>query len=168
MTRDFTIKRDDLSGPEIAELLAEHLSDMHVHSPPESVHALDIEDLRKPSIMFWSIWSDRELVGCGALKELDRSHGEIKSMRTRTAFRGQGAGKMMLRHILDEAVRRGYRRLSLETGSMAAFDPAQRLYESHGFTRCGPFADYSLDPNSVFMSLELGEKESGRSTAAVE
>ena len=161
---DFTIKRDDLSGPEIAELLGEHLNDMHVHSPPESVHALDLNELRKPEITFWSIWSDRdELVGCGALKELDETHGEIKSMRTRAAFRGQGAGKLMLRHILDEARRRGYGRLSLETGSMAAFDPARRLYRSHGFEYCGPFADYILDPNSVFMTLELDQRESANS-----
>ena len=169
MISNFIIKRDDLSGPEIAELLSEHLSDMHLHSPPESVHALDLDELKKPEITFWSIWSEaNELVGCGALKELDETHGEIKSMRTRAAFRGQGAGKLMLRHILDEAARRGYRRLSLETGSMAAFDPARRLYESHGFARCGPFADYILDPNSVFMTIELGEKEDSRSAAAVE
>ena len=166
---DFTIKRDDLSGPEIAELLSEHLSDMHVHSPPESVHALDLDELRKPDITFWSIWTDgNELVGCGALKELDKTHGEIKSMRTRTSFRGQGAGKMMLRHILEEAGRRGYSRLSLETGSMAAFDPARRLYESHGFENCGPFADYILDPNSVFMTLELGQKKDSRPATAVD
>ena len=169
MMGEFTIKRDDLSGPEIAELLAEHLSDMHVHSPPESVHALDLDALRKPDITFWSIWSgENELVGCGALKELDTTHGEIKSMRTRAKFRGQGAGKLMLRHILDEAAQRGYLRLSLETGSMAAFDPARRMYGSHGFANCGPFADYILDPNSVFMTLELGEKKDSRLAAAVE
>ena len=166
---NFTIKQDDLSGAEIAELLSEHLSDMHIHSPPESVHALDLDALRKPDITFWSIWSDEnELVGCGALKELDTTHGEIKSMRTRAKFRGQGAGKLMLRHILDEAAQRGYLRLSLETGSMSAFDPARRLYKSHGFESCGPFADYVLDPNSVFMTLELGAKEDSRSAAAVE
>jgi putative acetyltransferase len=151
----FTIKLDDLSGPEVADLLAEHLSDMHVHSPPESVHALDLDSLRKPEITFWSVWSGEKLVGCGALKELDREHGEVKSMRTAIKFRGQGGGKLILRHILDEAKTRGYKRLSLETGSMAAFDPARRLYESHGFTYCGPFADYILDPNSVFMTMEL-------------
>ena len=97
----------------------------------------------------------RELVGCGALKELDPKHGEIKSMRTAPAFRGKGVGKLMLRHLLEEAGRRGFERLSLETGSMGAFEPARRLYESHGFSYCGPFADYALDPNSVFMSLGL-------------
>jgi putative acetyltransferase len=128
---------------------------MHVHSPPESVHALDLDALRRPEITFWSVWCDGNLVGCGALKELDSEHGEVKSMRTSMEFRGRGGGKMILRHILDEAKTRGYKRLSLETGSMAAFDPARGLYESHGFTYCGPFADYILDPNSVFMTMEL-------------
>ena len=151
----FTIELDDLSGPEVAEFLADHLRDMHVHSPPESVHALDLKALRAPDITFWSIWSDGDLVGCGALKELDKHHGEIKSMRTAPAFRGKGAGKLILRHILSEARSRGYRCLSLETGSMAAFEPARRLYESHGFVYCGPFADYILDANSVFMTMDL-------------
>src|SRR5437763_91612 len=116
----YMITVDDLSSPEVAELLAEHLSDMHEHSPPESVHALDLDELRRDDIRFWSIWSGHELVGCGALKELSPMHGEIKSMRTKPAFRGKGAGKAMLRHILEEARRRGYTRLSLETGSMPA------------------------------------------------
>jgi len=152
----FNIKVDDLNGTEVAELLADHLREMHVHSPPESVHALDLDALRKPEITFWSIWSGEELVGCGALKELEPGHGEIKSMRTATPYRGKGAGKLMLNHILDEAHRRNYRRLSLETGSMDAFEPARKLYASHGFQYCGPFADYVLDPHSVFMTLELG------------
>jgi len=151
----FIIKTDDLSSPKIAELLAEHLRDMYEQSPPGSVHALDLDDLRKPGIAFWSVWSGDDLVGCGALKELDETHGEIKSMRTANKFRGKGAGKLMLRHITDEARSRGYKRLSLETGSMAFFDPARRLYESYGFRYCGPFADYVLDPNSVFMTVEL-------------
>jgi putative acetyltransferase len=151
----YSIRLDDLSGPEIAQLLQEHLDEMHQLSPPESVHALDLDALRQPDIAFWTVWSGEKLAGCGALKELDPTHGEIKSMRTPHEFRGKGAGKFVLRHILDEARRRGYTRLSLETGSMAAFDPARRLYESHGFEYCGPFADYVLDPNSVFMTLEL-------------
>lgn len=155
MTDTLTIKIDDLSGTEIAKLLSEHLDEMHQHSPPESVHALDLDELRQPDITFWSVWSGERLVGCGALKELDPTHAEIKSMRTAYEFRGQGAGKLMLRHILDEAKMRGYKRLSLETGSMAAFDPARRLYERHGFEYCGPFADYVLDPHSVFMKMEL-------------
>ena len=155
MAATYTIKLDDLSGPEIAELLQEHLDDMHVHSPPECVHALDLDALKKPEITFWTVWLDDRLVGCGALKELDKTHGEIKSMRTPNDFRGKGVGKLMLRHIIDEARRRNYKRLSLETGSMEAFEPARRLYESYGFSECGPFADYVLDPNSLFMAIEL-------------
>jgi putative acetyltransferase len=128
---------------------------MHLHSPPESVHALDLDALKKPEITFWTVWLEDRLVGCGALKELHNMHGEIKSMRTAKEFRGKGAGKLMLKHIIDEAKRRNYKRLSLETGSMAAFEPARRLYESHGFEYCGPFADYNLDHNSVFMTMEL-------------
>lgn len=152
---NFTIKLDDLMSPQIAELLADHLREMNEHSPPDSVHALDLENLRRPEITFWSIWDGEELVGCGALKELDEKHAEIKSMRTDPKYRGRGAGKLMLRHILDQAKQCGYQRLSLETGSMAAFEPARRLYAAHGFTPCGPFADYTLDPHSVFMTLEL-------------
>jgi len=156
MTTSFTIRIDDLRGRDIAELLQEHLDEMRKHSPPESVHALDLEALQKPEITFWSIWSeDGRLVGCGALKQLDEKHGEIKSMRTKEGFRGRGAGRAMLRHIIDVAHTRGYTRLSLETGSMAAFEPARRLYSSHGFIVCGPFADYELDDNSTFMTLEL-------------
>lgn len=152
---NFTIKPDNLTSPEVAELLADHLREMNRHSPPESVHALDLEKLRKPEITFWSVWNGEELVGCGALKELDPTHAEIKSMRTAPNYRGQGVGKLMLRYILGEAKARGYTRLSLETGSMAAFEPARRLYATHGFTECGPFADYTLDPNSVFMTLAI-------------
>jgi len=152
----YEIRIDDLKGLEVADLLAEHLREMHFHSPPESVHALDLDALRRSDITFWSVWSGDKLAGCGALKELDRHHGEIKSMRTSNEFRGKGAGKLILRHILDEAEKRGYTRLSLETGSMSHFDPARRLYESFGFEYCGPFDHYILDPNSVFMTRELG------------
>ena len=152
---DLEIRPDDLTGPEIAELLADHLREMHENSPPESVHALDLEALKRPEITFWSAWSGGQLVGCGALKNLGDGHAEIKSMRTIRAFRGKGVGKLVLRHILKEARARGCKRLSLETGSMPAFDAARRLYQSHGFTYCEPFSDYKPDPNSVFMTLEL-------------
>jgi putative acetyltransferase len=150
------IRVDDLAGPEIRALLEEHLRNMHELSPPESVHALDLAALRKPEITFWTAWSRGELLGCGALKELDRTHGEVKSMRTAPAKRRTGVGTAMLEHIIAEARARSYARLSLETGSMAAFAPARRLYESFGFTYCAPFADYTDDPNSVFMSRMLG------------
>lgn len=149
------IKIDDLKGNEIYELLQEHLQSMHELSPPESVHALDIEGLRQPEITFWTIWENGELLGCGALKELDSQHAEIKSMRTAARHLRKGVARNLLHHILEEARHRGYRRLSLETGSMAAFEPARRLYADFGFTFCEPFADYIEDPNSVFMTREL-------------
>ncbi|TAN51274.1 MAG: GNAT family N-acetyltransferase [Betaproteobacteria bacterium] len=149
------IRLDDLSGPEVRALLEEHLRSMHSLSPPESVHALDLDGLRRPEITFWTVWSGNELLGCGALKELDPRHGEIKSMRTAQAHLRKGVARAMLEHIIREAKRRSYARLSLETGSMEAFEPAQRLYASYGFTHCPPFADYAEDPNSVFMTRLL-------------
>lgn len=149
------IERDDLTGPEIRALLAEHLENMHAISPPESVHALPVEALRAPDVSFWSVWDEGELVGCGALKHLSDTHAEVKSMRTAMAHRRRGVGRLVLTHLLDEARRRGYRRVSLETGSMDAFEPARQLYASFGFSFCGPFDEYIEDPNSVFMTLEL-------------
>jgi putative acetyltransferase len=149
------IKIDDLTGPEIAELLREHLANMAQNSPPESIHALSLDELRKPDITFWSVWEETELVGCGALKELDAQHGEIKSMRTASTHRRKGIAAKLLEHILEEARRRNYKRVSLETGSMEAFAPAHRLYARFGFTECAPFADYIEDPNSLFMTKEL-------------
>jgi len=146
------IRVDDLRGPEIRALLEEHLRNMAQLSPPESVHALDIGALRQADITFWTMWCGAELMGCGALKELEPGHGEIKSMRTTMAFRGQGVARRMLHHIVNVAQQRGYARLSLETGSIAAFAPARALYEGFGFAYCAPFADYVDDPNSVFMS----------------
>lgn len=150
------IRLDNLRGPEIAALLQEHLQDMRLHSPPESVHALDLEALRKSDVTFWSIWQDSSvLLGCGALKELSARHGEIKSMRTAHLHLRKGVALGLMQHILAEAERRGYRRLSLETGSVEVFAPARRLYARLGFQVCGPFADYREDPYSVFMTREL-------------
>jgi putative acetyltransferase len=149
------IKIDDLRGPEIAALLQEHLDNMHELGPPESVHALDLEALRKPEITFWSAWEGRDLAGCGALKELDAQYAEVKSMRTVKAFLRKGVASQILAHIIDVAQQRGYKRLSLETGTVSAFEPAHRLYSSYGFKHCGPFADYVEDPNSIFMTKEL-------------
>jgi putative acetyltransferase len=149
------IELDDLRRPEIAELLNEHMAHMFLFTTPESVNALPIEGLRSPDITFWSVWENGELLGCGALKELDPQHGEIKSMRTASAHLRKGVARAVVHHIIAEAKRRGYRRLSLETGSMAAFEPARQLYAACGFTFCEPFANYSDDPNSVFMTMEL-------------
>ena len=149
------IELDDLSSSEIRGLLQEHLESALLHSPPESVHALDVEGLRQPEVTFWAAWDNAELLGCGALKELNARHGEIKSMRTATPHLRKGVARSMLQHIIEEAGRRGYSRLSLETGSMDAFEPARRLYATFGFTYCGPFADYVEDPYSVFMTREI-------------
>lgn len=149
------LRPDDLTHPAVQALLEEHLRDMYSWSPPESVHALDLERLRGPDISFWTVWEGEELLGCGALKALSPTHGEVKSMRTARAHRGKGVAKRVLEHILDEARRRGYARLSLETGSQPGFEPARRLYARYGFVECPPYADYVLDPNSVFMTREL-------------
>jgi putative acetyltransferase len=146
---------DDLAGDAIARFLEAHIRDMRSVSPPESKHALDLEGLRRPNITFWSIMDGEAIVGCGALKEIDAQHGELKSMRTAASHRGQGIGALMLQHIIDEGRRRSYRRLFLETGAMPFFAPARRLYARFGFVSCAPFADYKEDPNSVFMTLAL-------------
>jgi len=151
------IRVDDLAGPEIRALLTEHLHNMYQLSPPESVHALDLTGLLKTEITFWTLWSQGELLGCGALKELSPAHGEIKSMRTASAHRRKGVARAMLQHIIVEARKRSYAHLSLETGSAPAFEPARRLYESFGFTYCGPFAHYTDDPNSAFLTRTLNQ-----------
>src|SRR3970282_948090 len=137
---------DDPRGAEIASMLREHLRSVAVHSPPESIHALDIDALCPPQITFWAAWEERELLGCGALLELDRRHGEIKSMRTAAAHLRKGVASKILEHIIEEAKRLSYTRLSLETGSMEAFAPARALYTSFGFLFCEPFASYWTSP----------------------
>lgn len=149
------IRLDDLRHPEVIALLQEHHRVMREVSPPESCHVLDLDGLRQPEIAFWSLWDDAALAGCGALKQLDAQHGEIKSMRTTQPYLRRGVGRMMLEHILAEAVRRGYTRLSLETGAQPYFEPARRLYAASGFTLCPPFASYREDPHSVFMTKAL-------------
>lgn len=146
---------DDLSGEKIARFLEEHISDMKSISPPESKHALDLDGLRKGEITFWTIIDNEQIAGCGALKELDKYHAEIKSMRTSSFYRQKGVASMMLTHIISEAKKRGYTRLSLETGSMPFFEPARKLYTKHGFEYCAPFSNYKEDPNSVFMTKIL-------------
>ncbi len=153
MTLD--IRRDDLSGDATRALIAAHLAGMHDASPPESVFALDVDRLRDPSVSFWSAWVNGDLAGIGALKTLDHLGGELKSMRVDDRFRGTGVGRALLQHLIAEARTRGMTRLWLETGSPSAFVPAQRLYESAGFIRCGPFADYPDNPFSVFMTRAL-------------
>lgn len=149
------IRIDDLAGPEIAALLQEHLALMHLHSPPESVHALGLARLKDPAITVWTAWGGAELLGCAALKELDPRQGEIKSMRTASAHLRRGVARALLDRILGEARRRGYAQLWLETGSGAPFAAAHALYEGAGFVRCGPFADYVQDPFAVFMTRAI-------------
>ncbi|MCU8063079.1 GNAT family N-acetyltransferase [Shewanella sp. SM55] len=155
MKATMKITLDDLTGPEIAALLQEHLDDMRATSPPESVHALDLDRLRQPNIRFWTLWDGNNLAGCGALKWLDTEHAEIKSMRTAAPYKQQGIASKILQHLINNAKAAGIKRLSLETGSMDFFNPARMLYTKFGFESCGPFADYRLDPNSVFMTKKI-------------
>ena len=149
------IRIDDLRGPEIQALLETHLDHMRAISPPESVHALDLDALRVPEITFWTVWDGETLAGCGALKEIEADHGEIKSMHTAAAYRGRGVAATLLKHVVETARTRGYNRLSLETGSTHHFTAAQTLYSRNGFTECGPFGSYQLDPHSLFMTRSL-------------
>ncbi|HEY6728008.1 MAG TPA: GNAT family N-acetyltransferase [Polyangiaceae bacterium] len=146
---------DDLSGAPTRALIAQHLAGMRANSPPESVHALEVDGLRQPNVTFWSVWLDDVIAGCGALKQLDARRGELKSMRVADAFLGRGIGKALLNHLISEARARGLESLWLETGSSPAFTPALRLYEGAGFVRCGPFEDYTHDPFSVFMARSI-------------
>lgn len=151
----FEIKVGGLDHQAVRILLADHLSQMAATSPPESSHALDLDALTDKTVSFWTLWQGRELAGCAALKELTSTHGEVKSMKTAADFVRQGVASRLLQHLIQVARQRGYQRLSLETGSMAYFQPARQLYERVGFGYCEPFADYRKDPNNVFMTLSL-------------
>ncbi len=146
---------DDLRGEPIHLLLEEHLRDMRAWSPPESVHALDLDKLRLPEISLWTLWKDDALLGCGALKDLGQHQSEIKSMRTANLHRGKSVGVDMLTHLINRAKERRMTRLFLETGTQLQFASARALYTRFGFKECGPFADYALDPHSFFMTLSL-------------
>ncbi len=152
------IEIDDLTRPAIHALLSEHLAHMNELSPPMQVFALDLSKLQSPDITFLTVWDDKLLLGCGALKALGARHGEIKSMRTPASLRGRGAGRAVLHQIIEIARQRGYDLLSLETGTHPEFSPAHRLYKSAGFQESGPFANYKEDPHSMFMELRLPEK----------
>lgn len=160
MTIAYRIVEDDLTGPEVTGLLRYHFDELRRLSPPESCHVLPIERLRDPAVIFWSAWDDSagraaRIAACGALKRIEPDHGELKSMRAHPDYRGKGAGKAVLRHMIAEAASRGLRRLSLETGTAEDFAPARALYASHGFTECGPFGGYRLDPLSAYMTKSL-------------
>lgn len=149
------IRPDDLTDERVLALLRLHLETMAPTAPEESRHALDLDGLRRPDITFWCLWDGEALAGFGALKRLSPEHAEIKSMRTAPGYLRRGIAARILAHIIDAAKQRGFRTLSLETGSMAYFEPAHRLYESFGFTRCEPFGDYKPDPLSLFMTMSL-------------
>jgi putative acetyltransferase len=151
----FEARIGDLSSPEVQQLIAEHLQGMHASSPAGHVNALALESLRRPEVTFWSVWDGPALCGCGALKELDRASGEIKSMRTRAGYLRRGVGQFVLDEILRAARSRNYRRLFLETGTGAAFEAAHALYMKNGFQWCGAFAGYTATDFNVFMAREL-------------
>lgn len=152
---DLRIVADDLSSEPTARLIDFHLADMHRWSPPESVHAMPRARLARPDVSFFTAWRGEEIAGCGALKQLEPDHGEVKSMRVAPAFLRQGVGEAILRHLIAEATRRGYARLSLETGRPGEFAAARALYAKHGFSECLPFGNYSDDGFSLCMSRRL-------------
>lgn len=149
------IRIDELSDQRVIKFLQDHLQHMREITPPGCVHALDIDALKRPEVTFWTVWDEQTLICCGALKELDPQHAELKSMRTAPAHLEQGVASVLLNHIISEAKNRNYKRLSLETGSYEAFLPARNLYEKFGFSYCGPFSDYTTSSNHVFMTIQL-------------
>jgi putative acetyltransferase len=151
----FRIVVDDLEGPEIRELLRLHAEGMLANSPKDACHFLDLTGLQRPDVTVWSLWYGDDLAGCGALREIEPDHGEVKSMRTAPDHLGRGVGRALLNHIVTTAEQRAYRRLSLETGTGDAFAAAIHLYERAGFGRCGPFGDYVDNEFSQFFTLEL-------------
>lgn len=155
MADRYRIIEDDLTGSRVLALLQLHLDEMHQWSPPGSVHAMPTDRLRQADVTFFSAWDGDSLACVGAIKELDPLRGELKSMRADPAWRGKGAGKAILLHLLDTAWSRGYAWVGLETGTPEQFLPARQLYASHGFAPCPPFADYVADGFSVCMALTL-------------
>lgn len=150
-----TIARADFADPALAAFLQAHLAELAPTAPPESRHALDVGSLQRPGVRLWVASDGGAVVGTAALAALEPQHEELKSMRTAPQARGRGVASRLLAHVLDDARSRGVDRVSLETGSMAFFEPARRLYDGTGFTPCGPFGSYAPDPNSVFMTLPL-------------
>jgi len=155
LTSEIYIKEDNIENAQVIQLLNHHLQKMKEGSPEESVHALKIDELKKAEITFWTLWIGNNLAGCGALKKLTPFHGEVKSMRTHDNFLRKGVAQKLLHYIIAEARQRGYKQLSLETGSSNSFAPAHALYNKLGFIQCEPFEGYKEDPNSIFMTKVL-------------
>tara|TARA_B100001250_G_scaffold124565_1_gene105877 strand:- start:2999 stop:3454 length:456 start_codon:yes stop_codon:yes gene_type:complete len=141
--------------PQVNDLLKKHFIELRSVSPEGSAHVLDIPGLKIPSIKFWSLWNENELIGCGALKFLDKEHGEFKSIRVADKFRGKGMGEKIISHLIDQAKEIGIKKLSIETGAGNFFKPARKLFQKFGFKSCKPFAHYKEDPNSCYFNLEM-------------
>ena len=146
----------NFNNPEVHELLIKHFIELRSVSPEGSAHVLDIAGLQDPSIKFWSLWEESDLMGSGALKFLDKEHGEFKSIRVSDKFRKNGNGSKVINHLINEAKKLKIKRLSLETGSGKFFMPARKLFVKYGFKICKPFSDYEDDINSVYMSMLIG------------
>ena len=147
----------NFDNSEVNELLTKHFVELRAASPEGSAHVLDIPGLKVPSIKFWSLWNDEKLIGCGALKFLDKGHGEFKSIRIHDSFRKQGQGINVIKHLINEAKKLKIKRLSIETGASDFFIPARRLFEKTGFTVCEPFAHYKEDINSVYLTMVIDD-----------
>ena len=146
---------NNFDEPQVNELLTKHFIELRSVSPPGSTHVLDIPGLKVPSIKFWSLWENEELIGCGALKFLDENHGEFKSIRVANKFRKNGMGEKIISHLIDQAKQIGIKKISIETGSGEFFIPARKLFKKFGFKECKPFAHYKEDPNSCYYSLNI-------------
>tara|TARA_B100001093_G_C26813841_1_gene1008785 strand:+ start:1603 stop:2070 length:468 start_codon:yes stop_codon:yes gene_type:complete len=146
---------DNFDHPEVNHLLQKHFIELRAASPKGSAHVLDIPGLKTPSIKFWSLWENNKLMGCGALKFLEKNHGEFKSIRVHDNFRGKGYGIKVINHLIEEAKKFDIKRLSIETGAGEFFAPARKLFDNSGFKPCSPFAHYKEDVNSLYFTKHL-------------
>ena len=146
----------NFENPEVNAMLIKHFTELKSVSPEGSAHVLDIAGLKEPTIKFWSLWKNNQLMGCGALKFLNKEHGEFKSIRVNDKFRKKGNGIKVINHLIDEAKKLKIKKLSLETGAGIFFNPARKLFNKCGFKICEPFSHYKDDINSVYMHLLIG------------
>ena len=147
----------NFENPEVNKLLVKHFKELRSVSPADSCHVLDIAGLKNPNIKFWSFWEENQLIGCGALKFLDKEHGELKSIRVNDTFRKKSYGIKVIQHLIFEAKKLNIIKLSLETGAGNFFAPARKLFEKSGFKSCEPFAEYKKNPDSCYMSLLINK-----------